>query len=113
MAGLALKSSKALLVGSQARPPHITMAMALHCGGRINALEGSWHVHSPATSVGLIQQRRNERPCKKSPRVKFKAKDIVLKYYAGKSEGQTDEQYLSKSIDIKSTSTNKLYSIYM
>lgn len=35
------KSSKALLVGSQARPPHITMEMALHCGVRINALEGS------------------------------------------------------------------------
>ena len=25
-------------------PPHITMEMALHCGLRITALEGSWHV---------------------------------------------------------------------
>lgn len=48
------KSSKALFFGSQARPPHITMEMALHGGVRINALEGSWHVCSPVESVDPI-----------------------------------------------------------
>ncbi len=61
MAGLAPKSSKALLVGSQARPPHITMEMALHCGVRINALEGSWHVHSPVTSSFMLHPEEKQK----------------------------------------------------
>lgn len=37
--------------------PHITMEMALHCGARIGALEGSWHVYRSCSSSVSAQRK--------------------------------------------------------
>lgn len=53
MAELAPRVPKPLL-GVRPDPPHITMEMALHCGARINALEGSWHILQVRGSIHVF-----------------------------------------------------------